>query len=359
MRSLLKCDFDLQNTHGLFSFRAVALRRIGGRAGPTQFRTMNAQPLTPEGEKIAGDLARRHGFSVDAVTHMMRAVLNGTGSLAQFAHPEFGGSGQWMRGGMIMLGDMFNNGLKNRVDSLCTEISGIPGIQPFLQGGGSFQSQSQGGYASQMQAGGGTPWQSSLFVPDPASNWWPQDLGAPNATGSQNSVRYAYFGGARRLAVQSGSDVWVYDTLDHQIGGFSQQQGQGGAHLFTSQYGTVNLNSLPLVSQNGQPCTKTPPQSNAPAAPEVTTAPVATTPAVPPIAPIAQTQVVAPPASTLTSAPAAQFTPATPVAPAAPSVGIQPGDIISTIERLAALKTQGILTEAEFSAKKTELLSRL
>jgi hypothetical protein len=31
---------------------------------------MNAQPLTPEGERIAGDLAGRHGFSVDAVTHM-------------------------------------------------------------------------------------------------------------------------------------------------------------------------------------------------------------------------------------------------------------------------------------------------
>jgi uncharacterized repeat protein (TIGR03803 family) len=27
---------------------------------------------------------------------------------AQFSHPEFGGSGQWMRGGMIMVSDMFN-----------------------------------------------------------------------------------------------------------------------------------------------------------------------------------------------------------------------------------------------------------
>jgi hypothetical protein len=42
-------------------------------------------------------------------------------------------------------------------------------------------------------------------------------------------------------------------TLDHQIGGFSQQQGSGGSILFTSQFGTVNLSSLPVVSQNGQP----------------------------------------------------------------------------------------------------------
>jgi hypothetical protein len=41
--------------------------------------------------------------------------------MAQFSHPEFGGSGQWMRGGMSMIGDMFNSGLKSRVDSLLFE----------------------------------------------------------------------------------------------------------------------------------------------------------------------------------------------------------------------------------------------
>ena len=269
---------------------------------------MNAQPLTPEGEKIAGDLAGRHGFSVNAVTHMMSAVLNGNGSLAQFAHPEFGGSGQWMRGGMIMLGDMFNHGLKSRVDALCNEISGIFANQPGLLSSGSFQSQSQGGNARQKQASGAPPGQSSLFLPDPASNWWPQDLGAPNATGSQNSIRYAYFSGARRLAVQTNLDVWVYDTLDHQIGGFSQQQGSGGSILFTSQYGTVNLSSLPVVSQKGQPFRKTPvPFSGS----------------------------------------------------GAPMGSNQSSDVITMLELLDSLKMQGILTDAEFNAKKAELLSRL
>jgi len=269
---------------------------------------MNAQPLTPEGEKIAGDLARRHGFSVDAMTHMMYAVLNGNGSMAQFSHPEFGGSGQWMRGGMLMLGDMFNYGLKSRVDALCYEISGIFANQPGLLSSGSFQSQSQGGNARQTQATGAPQGQSSLFLPDPALNWWPQDLGAPNATGSQNSVRYAYFSGARRLAVQTGSDVWVYDTLDHQIGGFSQQQGSSGSILFTSQYGTVNLSSLPVVFQNGQPFLKTPAPSSG---------------------------------------------------SGAPTGSSQSSDVVATLERLGALKMQGILTDAEFNAKKAELLSRL
>jgi hypothetical protein len=275
---------------------------------------MSAQPLTPEGEKIAGDLARRHGFSVDAATHMMYAVLNGNGSMAQFCHTEFGGSGQWMRGGMLMLGDMFNHGLKSRVDALCNDISGILANQPGLLRSGSFQSQSQGGNDWQTQATGAPQGQSSLFLPDPASNWWPPDLGAPNATGYQNSVRYAYFCMARRLAVQTGSDVWVYDTLDHQIGGFSQQQGSGGSILFTSQYGTVNLSSLPVVSRNGQPLRKTP-----------------TTPPTP-----------------------------TPFGgSSAPTGSSQSGDVLAMLERLGSLKTQGILTDAEFNAKKAELLSRL
>ena len=65
--------------------------------------------------------------------------------------------------------------------------------------------------------------ESSLFVPDPAAHWWPRDLGSPSATGNQNNVRYAYFANAHRLAVETNGQVWVYDTLDHQIGGFSQQ----------------------------------------------------------------------------------------------------------------------------------------
>ena len=285
---------------------------MGRQAVLTQFPIMNAQPLTPEGERIAGDLARRHGFSVDAVTQMMFAVLNGNGSMAQFSHPEFGGSGQWMRGGMLMLGDMFNHGLKNRVDSLCYDISGILANQPGLLSSGSFQSQSQGGNAWQTQAAGVPHGQSTLFQPDPAANWWPQDLGAPNATGSQNSVRYAYFGGARRLAVQTGSDVWVYDTQDHQIVGFSQQQGAGGSIGFTSQYGTVNLSNLPVVSQNGQP---------------------------------------------FRPAPAPVQVPFSGVGVAA--VGSASSDVFAALERLGSLKAQGVLTDAEFNAKKAELLSRI
>ena len=63
---------------------------------------------------------------------MLQAVVNGNGSMAQFSHPELGGSGQWMRGGMTMVGDMFNYGLKSKVDGLCSELSQLLGQQPFV-----------------------------------------------------------------------------------------------------------------------------------------------------------------------------------------------------------------------------------
>src|ERR1700722_20023497 len=123
--------------------------------------------LSPTGEQAVNDLASRHGFSFEAVTSMLDAVANGNGGMAQFSHPEFGGSGQWMRGGMTMIGDMFNNSLKGRVDALCFELSGLIASQPGLIRTGSFQSQFQGG---QQQTGfAGSQPQSGSSVGSPVS----------------------------------------------------------------------------------------------------------------------------------------------------------------------------------------------
>lgn len=294
--------------------------------------------LSPQGQQVVNDLSQRHGFSQDAVTHMMFSVLNGNGSMAQFSHPEFGGSGQWMRGGMMMLGDMFNNGLKNRVSALCQDISNVLGNQPGLLQSGSFQSQSQSGSGHQNQATGAPMGNSDLFVPDPEENWWPTDLGVPNATGNQNNVRYAYFANNRRLAVKTGGQVWVYDTLEHQIGGFSQQQGSGSSITFSSQFGTVMLSSLPIVSRDGQPVQAAPPvqaQDSTPAA-------------------------ASPPDDSFATAPKA--TPSNVPSDSSsnlPSNSPSGNDVFATLERLGELRDKGIVTEDEFNQKKAELLSRL
>jgi len=79
--------------------------------------------------------------------------------------------------------------------------------------------------------------------------WWPAKLGTPEAAGGQNDVRYAYFADERRLAVERGDDVIVYDTADHRIHGVGQQQATGrpSSLVFTSQHGTVPLDKLKVV----------------------------------------------------------------------------------------------------------------
>jgi Short C-terminal domain len=264
--------------------------------------------LSPEGLRAVEDIAHRTGFSPGAVTSMLFSMISGRGSMAQFSHPELGGSGQWM-GGAIMISDMFNNALKARVDALCNELSGLVQREPGLAAAGSFQSQSRGPRAD---FGGGS---SSLLADQKigGNNWWPGDLGAPSSVGVQNDVRYAYFPAARRLVVDLNGKVTVYDTQGHEIGGFSQQQRGSDSIGFSSQLGPVDVSRLPVVS--GAKGTETPP--------EPTREPVAG-------------QVAA------TSKAASEHE-----------------NILAAIERLAGLHARGILTEAEFSAKKTELLERL
>ena len=101
------------------------------------------QALTPEGRRIAEAVAERHGVSTDAVMVLLHALVAGGGTAAQFNHPDLGGMGQWSQGGMIMVGDMFNHGLKARVDALCNELAGLVRGQTVLAPAGSRQSQSQ------------------------------------------------------------------------------------------------------------------------------------------------------------------------------------------------------------------------
>src|SRR5258705_6616940 len=86
--------------------------------------------VTPEAESAIADIAQRHGLSREAVLSMLSALRAGGGTMAQFSVPELGGSGQWMRGGMTMVGDMFDNALKARVDALCNRVGQLLSTPP-------------------------------------------------------------------------------------------------------------------------------------------------------------------------------------------------------------------------------------
>jgi hypothetical protein len=67
--------------------------------------------LSPLGQQTVSEVSQSYGFSPGAVECALLAVAAGRGSMAQFSHPELGGSGPWMSGGMTMIGDMFNGSL--------------------------------------------------------------------------------------------------------------------------------------------------------------------------------------------------------------------------------------------------------
>jgi hypothetical protein len=257
--------------------------------------------VSPEAEDAITDIAQRHGLSREAVLAMLFAVHTGGGTMAQFAIPELGGSGQWMRGGMTMVGNMFDNALKARVDALCGELSQLLATTKVFPA-----SASASGFTS--------------------GNWWPAELGVPSSSGGQNDARYAVFPGTRRLAIQVNGNTRVFDTGEHRIGGVQQHQGGTyGSVTFTSQLGTFDVSSLPELGS--QRVVETP--SAAPT-PEHPVEPA------PHVAPQSQAP-----------------------APASAGASGDPVSIVAAIESLAGLHERGILTDEEFAAKKTELLGRL
>ena len=256
------------------------------------------QPLSSAAHEALAQIATRHGFSVEASQAMLDAIVRGGGRMAQFSHPEFSGSGQWMRGGMTMVSDMFNNDLKGWVDALCNDLSNLLAERP------------------ELLRPAAAP-RSPVPAPDAraprgaAATGWPPEGEAPSSSGSQNGSRYAVFDGVRRLAIEREGRTTIYDTLDHRIGGVSQQQGAGGSMRFTSQHGAVDLAELPVVS------------GSAASAGTAVTGTAAATGAAP--------------------NPDAKHS----------------DDIPATIEKLADLQTKGILSREEFNAKKVELLARI
>ncbi|MFP5078244.1 SHOCT domain-containing protein [Rhizobium sp. YIM 134829] len=314
-------------------------------------------------QKLITEFARNFGVSDEAVAAMLEAVRRGQGSMAQFNIPELGGGGQWMLGGMTMVGDMFNHGLKATVDQLCLALS---------------QALQNGQIPAHAAAHG--------------TSAWPAELGTPSSVGGQNDSAYAVFPSTRRLAIREGGRLTVYDTGDHTIFGVGQQQGGNASLTFTSQYGSFSVAGLRRVdapeaesgghgersaatvgsqghgsfqdqyqgaapfsgqsqsqSQGAGPFGFARDQSAArPSWSEPTAKQAPDTADEPTHSPEPTTSPIEPPPVAATQ----------PTAPgAAPSVdGLQ---IITLIEKLAALRQAGVLTDEEFSAKKAELLARL
>jgi hypothetical protein len=184
-------------------------------------------PLNEEG--FISRVSIRHSVSPDAVRIILRALRSGGGTMAQFTHPDFGGMSQWSPG-MTMVGDMFNNSLKSKLDAVCTELAAYIAETPSTHPGGGREG-GEVSYRSMRQG----------------SDWWPMNLGTPSAVGAQNELQYAVFPGTRRLAIKDGEHIEIYDTGKHRIFGVDQAQSVDQTLTFTSQDGLVRVKDLRKV----------------------------------------------------------------------------------------------------------------
>ena len=172
--------------------------------------------------RLIARLVSRHAISEDAVRAVLRALKASGGGMAQFSHPEFGGMSQWS-GGMTMIGDMFNEGLKAKLDAIASELSAYVRADP-ASGTGEID----GGVAPDSKR----------------SPWWPAEFGTPSAVGGQNSFRYAVFPDRRRLLIDEDGEISIYDTGGHQISGISQAQAGISSIRFSSSAGSVSLSEF-------------------------------------------------------------------------------------------------------------------
>lgn len=251
--------------------------------------------LTQEGRRKVDDIAGRYNLRPETVESLLKAIIQGNGTMAQFNLAELGGQGQWMKGGMTMVGDMFNSGLRTTVDKLCQELAELVTTSVMIE---------------EVK---GDLNENATSSPVQVSTSWPSVFGIPTSTGSQNNFRYAYFGPVHRLVIEENGKRTIYDTKHHQISGVSQQQGAGNSYRFTSQEGAVDLTSLQVVSDPDRPAQPTP---------EIAYDVTAT-------------------ADLRNGDQSPQDI------------------IIATIGKLNVLLEKGQITEEEFKAKKEELLSRL
>lgn len=174
---------------------------------------------------LVEQIATRHDVPQEAVAEALKALRRGNGTMAQFSHEAFGGMAQWSKGGMSMVGDMFNRATEARFDAVMADLAH--------------------GFAEGVDAGD-RPDGPDTDVQSEAAKW-PADLGAPASSGSQNDMRYAFFPSSRRLIIESDRGRKIYDTGEHQITGVSQQQSGSRSLRFSSPNGDVAVETLKAV----------------------------------------------------------------------------------------------------------------
>ncbi len=182
--------------------------------------------LPADDDEAVAKCALRHSISEEAARAILLSLRQSGGAMAQFNHPELGGMGQWSRG-MTMIGDMFNDRLRAKVEALAADLSEYVRTCP-----------------SDARIEPDVSYHASSKL---AGSWWPAELGQPSSVGGQDNLRYAIFRSAGRLAIDDAGRLSVYDTADHIINGISQSQAGDATLTLHSQHGIIHVSDLRRV----------------------------------------------------------------------------------------------------------------
>ncbi|TAE03736.1 MAG: hypothetical protein EAZ97_01080 [Bacteroidetes bacterium] len=139
------------------------------------------------------EIAKKHNFSEELVERIWENLLQTQGNQVQFNEPELGAMGQWQNG-MVMISDMFNLRLKNKVNDLCTELSVLAKEQ---------------------------------LTNDAKKPKSKDESEKADCIASQNGTEYAYFSKTNRLRMRKDDKTTFYDTTGYKITGISQAQQNG------------------------------------------------------------------------------------------------------------------------------------
>jgi hypothetical protein len=154
------------------------------------------------------ELAAKYEVTEETIITLLEGLKLSHGTQVQFNISELGGMGQW-QSGMVMVGDMFNYGLKDKVNRLCTELAGLIDL---------------------------------LKDEKKESDKSSERRSLASFKGSQNGVHYAYFASENLLEIEEDGKITKYDTTGYSLGGVQQsQQGNEKKLSFTYPGGTASV----------------------------------------------------------------------------------------------------------------------
>jgi len=188
-------------------------------------------------EALIARLSIRHSVSADAVRTVLRGLRSAGGRMAQFSHADFGGMSQWSPG-MTMIGDMFNNDLKAKLDAICTELA-------------SHVANAE----SHPNNHDGRDENVSYRSAARSEQWWPAGYGAPSSVGAQNALRCAVFPDSGGGGGDGGPTFGIVLANSSKVDSHAHTAGYLGKSGTSGLPGdTAALTNAPLVcapAQNG------------------------------------------------------------------------------------------------------------